>query len=283
MIILKRWMYITLMVVFIAVFLFSGGYLLNYFLNSRQAQSDYDKLANLVENVTVPTTPTLDDTIGSTDPTATAETIPAHVDVVDPETGETVSVLYQYAPIYELNNDLIGWIRVDGTNINYPVVQTPDSKNYYLKRNFDGAYSIHGTIYAQEECDVFAPSDNVTLYGHRMNDGTMFAGLLSYKKQAFWEQNRYISFDTLQEQHTYEIFAVVVIREIDGHPFQYHRFVDAKNQAEFDEFISNCKKYDLYDTGITPQYGDKILTLSTCERYVANGRVAVFARLVEDA
>ncbi len=276
-------MYITLMVVLIAVFLFSGGYLLNYFLNSRQAQSDYDALAQLVENVTVPTLPTMDETADPTDPTATVETVPTHAQIVDPDTGEIVSVLYQYAPIYELNNDLIGWIRIDGTNINYPVVQTPDSKDYYLKRNFEGESSKHGTIYAQEECDVFAPSDNVTLYGHRMNDGTMFAGLLSYKKKDFWEKNRYISFDTLQEERTYEIFAVVLINEINGHPFQYHRFVDAENQAQFDEFISNCKKYDLYDTGITPQYGDKILTLSTCERYVANGRVAVFARLVNRA
>jgi len=277
---LKRWVYIALIVIFAAVFLFSCGYLLNYYMGSRDAQSQYEDLAQLVENVTIPTAPTVNED-APTDPTATVETVPTHTEVIDPETGETVSVLHQYAPVYILNNDLVGWIRLDGTNINYPVVQTPWERDYYLKRNFEGEYSIHGTIYAQEDCDVFQPSDNVTLYGHRMNDGTMFAALLKYKKKSFWEKNPYIRFDTLQQERTYEIFAVIVIREINGHPFQYHRFVDADTPEEFDSFIRDCKKFALYDTGITPQYGDKILTLSTCERYVRNGRVVIFAKLVQ--
>lgn len=267
---LKRWMFVVLIVIFASVFLISGGYLLNYYVNSRQAQAEFDDLASLVESIqaqqpTVPetTAPAQEDSSVSTQPTAP-------------------QVLAPYAPVYEINPDMVGWIKIDGTKINYPVVQSSGRRDYYLKRSFTGEYSVHGTIYVKEECNVFRHTDNVTVYGHRMNDGSMFADLLKYKDAAFWQEHRYITFDNLYEQRTYEVFAAFSISDIANFPFQYHRFVDAQNAEEFDDFVNNCKKYAAYDTGITPTYGDKLLTLSTCERYVANGRVVVFARLVQE-
>ena len=95
------------------------------------------------------------------------------VEVTD-KNGEPLLVLPEYAPIFERNKDTVGWIKIDGTNIDFPVVQRKESTDYYLYKNFDGEYSNQGAIYVREQCDVFAPSDNLTIYGHRTNAKTMF-------------------------------------------------------------------------------------------------------------
>lgn len=269
---MRRWIYIILIIFFAIIFLGSGWYLLDYYIQSNQAAQSYNDLAQIVEKVqqqeTLPE--------GETSPT---EYVPTHVQVTDPETGEVVWLLPEYAELYTMNNDLVGWIRIDGTRVNYPVMQTPDSQDYYLKRDFYKEYSIDGSIYVREECDVFAPSDNVTIYGHRMNSGAMFADLLNYKEEAFWAENRYIRFDTLREHHTYEILAVFKISASANSGFQYHTFVDM-DEAEFEEFITQCRDRAYYDTGVTAQYGDKLITLSTCEKGNSNMRVVVVAKRI---
>lgn len=98
---------------------------------------------------------------------------------------------------------------VEGTTIDYPVMQTPDDFNFYLRRNFDKEYSNLGTPYIQENCDL-KTSDNLILYGHHMLDGGMFSDLDLYKKKSFWEKHKTIRFDTLDEIAEYEILAVIV-------------------------------------------------------------------------
>ena len=181
------------------------------------------------------------------------------------------------AALQEENPDLAGWIQIPGTTIDYPVMHTPDRPDYYLYRDFSGASSDFGCIYAEESCDPAAPSDNVTLYGHTMLDGSMFAGLHSYTDWTYWETHPDIRFDSLDAQRTYRIFAVFSTSGYTGEGFAYHSFTDAASQAEFDTFVSQCKTLSLYDTGITPEYGDKIICLSTCEYTQANGRLVVAA------
>ena len=265
---LKKWMYNALIVLLAGVFVVSGVMLAAYWLESRQQAEAYDALAALVEQAApAPDAPT--------DPTAT---VSPWVSVTDPQTGAAVQVLPEYAQLYTMNSDLVGWICLPGTKLNYPVMQTPDSPDYYLKRDFYEKSSSHGCIYAKEDCDVAGGSDNITLYGHYMKDGSMFAPLGAYRKQDYWAQNRVIQFDTLQEHHTYEIFAVFVTTASVGQGFRYHTFVQADTAQEFDDFVSQCKALSLYDTGITPQYGDKLITLSTCEYTQTNGRLVVVAR-----
>jgi sortase B len=150
-----------------------------------------------------------------------------------------------------------------------------------LRKNFYKVGASCGTIYVREACDVFEPSDNVTIYGHKMRNGTMFADLHLYKDKDFWEDNRIIHFDTLYEFHDYEIFAVFQAEANHPGSFNYHMFDDAKNAAEFDEFVSKCKSLAYYDTGITPQYGDKLITLSTCDKDIEDGRLVVVARRIQ--
>lgn len=108
--------------------------------------------------------------------------------------------LPQYQALYTQNSDLAGWIQIDGTSINYPVMQSKQDPDFYLKHNFEKADSPHGCPYVQASCDLQTPSDNILVYGHNMKDGTMFSDLLQYKRESFWEQYRIIQFDTLTAQ-----------------------------------------------------------------------------------
>lgn len=189
-------------------------------------------------------------------------------------------MIKEYSLMYALNNDMVGWIEVPGTSIDYPVVQSPYQTDFYLRRNFYKEKATCGTIYAREKCDISKPSDNVTVYGHNMRNGTMFADLHKYEKKDFWQDNSLVYFDTMYEYHTYEIFAVFISSADLSKGFSYHTFDDADNAAEFDEFVKTCKELALYDTGITPQYGEKLLTLSTCDKSIEDGRLVVVARRI---
>ena len=186
-------------------------------------------------------------------------------------------MLVEYGEIYKLNDDTVGWIRIDGTELDYPVMQTPDEPNYYLYRDFEKKDSARGSVYAREECDINEPSDNITLYGHNMRDGSMFATLNDYVYKETWENNPLIFFDTLYEYHVYKIFAVFKTEASIDKGFKYHNMIDASSKEDFDNFISTAKRLSFYDTGITPQYGDKIICLSTCEYTLENGRLVMAA------
>lgn len=181
----------------------------------------------------------------------------------------------EYRALSEENPDMVGWIRIDGTDIDYPVVQRVDEPNYYLKHDFAGRYTDFGCPFAQENCDVQAPSDNVILYGHNMKDGSMFSDLVRYQSRSFWETHRTIHFDTLTRRDEYEVLAVC---RIAADAFAFHRFVDAADAMDFADYVAACKERALYDTGVNAQYGDKLLTLSTCEYSQENGRLLVVAK-----
>ena len=174
----------------------------------------------------------------------------------------------------------MGWIKIEGTKINYPVMQTPDFADYYLNRDFYGQPSVHGCIYVNETSDVFKPSDNLLIHGHRMKDGSMFALLHKYKDKKFWQDHPLITFDTISEHHTYQILAVFLTTTSVGKGFQYYKFIDAASEAEYDAFVDRCKELSLYDTGVDAVYGDKLISLSTCEYSQSNGRLVVVAKRI---
>lgn len=261
-------LYWLLIIILVICLIVSGTHVVRYVIDSAAQKEEYDELAALVEqsrSETLPP-PTVDDDSDATQPVST-----------DPTEPTEPVILQEYQALYEKNPDTVGWMKIDGTPINYPVMQTPDRVDYYLKRNFNRVRSEYGCLYARETCDVFSPSDNVTIYGHHMNDGTMFAGLDNFVSQSFWEEYHTINFDTLYEHHTYTIFAVLTTTATQGKGFSYHLFENAEDEADFDQFIATCKELSLYDTGITPEYGDKVICLSTCEYTQINGRLVVVA------
>lgn len=165
--------------------------------------------------------------------------------------------LPQYQALYAQNSDLAGWIQIDGTNINYPVMQSKHDPDFYLKHNFEKADSPHGCPYVQANCDLQTPSDNILVYGHNMKDGTMFSDLLQYKRESFWEQHRIIRFDTMTAQAEYTVMAV--FRGEAEDLFAYYQCTDTETPQEFAAYVDACKNAALYETGVTAAYGDKLL------------------------
>ncbi len=222
---------------------------------------------------TVATQTTAATTIPTTKPTA-ATTVPTV-----PTTAPKV-ILEKLQPLYAQNPHTAGWVQVEDTMINYPVMQTPNEpewRDYYLHRNFEGAYEFRGTIYAREACDLEKPSDNIVLYGHNMADHTMFGEVLDYRYYNHYQSHKYIRFSNLYEEHTYEIFAVFRTSGTYGVGYPYYLFNEAEDEAAFDDFVAQCKALSLYEIELTPSYGDKLLTLSTCDFAIENGRLVVVA------
>lgn len=273
---IKKITYWVLIAFFSLTFIFSGYFLIDYFVNSKQQENLYNDLAGIVD-ANRPTegasTPSTGEAPDSTDPTE-GSTAPTEDPVL-------AAILPEYRAIWEMNNDLVGWIKIPDTNINYPVVQSKE-KDYYLYRNFSGEESIHGTIYAREECDVLRPSDNVTVFGHHMKDGSMFNNLDFYMRKSFWKDHQTITFDTIHEHRTYQVFAVFKTSGDAGVGYPFHVFVDAMSEDHFNQFVADIKGMSLYDTGITAEYGDKLLCLCTCEYSKWNYRLIVVAKLITE-
>ena len=174
---------------------------------------------------------------------------------------------------------MVGWIFIEGTGVNYPVMQTRNNPNYYLKRNFNKEYSDLGVPYVQENCDLSA-SDNIIIYGHHIKGGKMFGSLDKFTSKNFYEKHKIIQFNTLNEQREYQIIAVFKTVAYSASGFRYYDFVNAEDEADFNAYVGRCKELALYDTGVTAKYGDGLLTLSTCKRFAENGRLVVVAKKI---
>lgn len=248
---------------FAALFLFSCIMLAWQYADGKQSADAFDAVANLVQPEP---TPRPDTSHGQTGDSAV-------------DTDPSLTALEKYAAVYEQNSDFVGWITIDGTNINYPVMQTVNSPNYYLKRSFKKQYSNYGVPYVQENC-MLGVSDNAVVYGHNMNNGSMFADLCKYEREDFYREHPFVRFDTLYGLGEYEIVAAFKTVAYSERGFKYYHFVDAAGEDDFNAFISQCKALALYDTGVSAEYGDKLLTLSTCEYSRTNGRMVVVAKLV---
>ncbi len=178
------------------------------------------------------------------------------------------------------NSDCIGWVLVADTNISYPVMHTPADEEYYLRKDFYGGYSIAGTIFASASSSTSPRTDNIILYGHNMSNGTMFANLLNYQSQAYWQWHQTLQFDTLDAAQTYEIvYAFVVDIAAEDH-FAFYEFTTAETEQAYCDFIESCAAASLYDTGTTPVYGDQLITLVTCKGYSTTERMVVVAKAV---
>lgn len=160
---------------------------------------------------------------------------------------------------------------------------TPDDSEkgeYYIHRNFDGEYSAAGLPFIDQNCDIQSPTDNVIIYGHNMNAGTMFHDIIKYEDSEFYENHKTFSFDTIYENAIYEVVAMFYgqILDEDSDAFKYYEFVNAGNEQEFMDYVNHIKSMSVIDTGVDVKYGDTLVTLSTCAYHVENGRFAVVAK-----
>lgn len=181
-----------------------------------------------------------------------------------------------YQEVFDQYQDMVAWIKIADTMVNYPVMQKSGFKNYYLRRDINGETSTYGTPYLQENCDLNS-GDNLIIYGHAMKNGSMFGSLSAYEKESFWRQHPTIQFITRDEQKEYEIVAVFKINIDDSNSFSYWEFTTAQNAADYDSYVRQARALAFYDTRIIPKYGQQLLTLSTCEYTFTNGRLVVLA------
>ncbi len=195
--------------------------------------------------------------------------------------GERVipEILDEYKNLYNSNKRLIGWLKIDDTNIDYPVMQTTDNE-YFLTHNINQQKDRNGALFLDKDCDVLAPSTNLIVYGHHMRSGNMFGTLDKYSSEEYYKEHPEIQFDSIYEKGTYEVMYVFRSRIYNEEDvvFKYYQFIDAMSQQEFDSNMQEMAAMSLYDTGVTASYGDRLLTLSTCDYYVDDGRFVVVAK-----
>lgn len=204
--------------------------------------------------------------------------LPLEVQNHDPEDKNTD--LHHFDGLLEINEDLVGWITIKGTKINYPVLQSKEDPDFYLNHGLDQKKNSHGVPYVDYRTTV-DKSTNTIIYGHQMKNGTMFAGLNKFLEESFYEDHPTIRFNTLQGPGEYEIIAVFKTSNLVGVGFDYYNFIEATDEDEFNYFLDRVKALAIYDTLSTAHYGDQLLTLSTCEYTLEEGRLVVVAKKIK--
>lgn len=204
-----------------------------------------------------------------------------HINYTKEEEKKELVVLEKYKKLFSQNKSLIGWIKIDDTNIDYPVMQTVNNE-YYLDHNYNQQYDKNGSIFLDKDCDITNPGTNMIIYGHHMKSGKMFGNLKLYSNKSYYDEHPIIQFDTIYEEGRYQIMYVFRSRiyNEDEIVFKYYQFFDVATPEEFDSNMSEMAKLSLYDTGVTATYGDKLITLSTCDNSEQDGRFVVVAKKI---
>lgn len=242
--------YNVAILVCLAVFLVSGGLLLKRYFDDRRSESEFAALESLIV---------------SDAPAADGE--------------ETNSA--KFAALRDQNSDFIGWISIEDTKLDFPVMYAPNNKDFYLRHDFNKEYSVYGVPYLDEKTMLGAndQSENLVIYGHNMKTGTIFGCLTGYKEAGYYQQHPYVQFDTVYGDGTYEVFAAFSIDVAADTSFVYNQYVDMDEET-YDTYVEEVISRSDVDTGIRPVYGEQLLTLSTCEYSSDNGRYVVVARRV---
>lgn len=238
---------------------FSVGYLIYYYSYYEKNDIEYSELSTLVK----------EDSGGT-------------VEINYTEKQDKPPVLKKYETLYNKNRKLIGWLKIEGCDIDYPVMQTSNNE-YYLDHNYNQEYDKNGSLFLDKDCDAAFPNDNMIIYGHHMKSGKMFGNLNYYSKESFWEDNKEFTFDTIYETGTYAVMYVFrsKIYSEEEIVFKYYQFIDATSENEFNSNMEEMANMSLYDTGVTASYGDRLITLSTCDSSEEDGRFVVVAKKIK--
>lgn len=255
--------YKIILMLLIVIFAISSYFFIKEIVENKKENDIYDDLKEIVQN-----------TENSTNEND-------HTDILKNETSNLSNEnKYNLQNISKINSDVVGWIKIAGTNIDYPIMQ---NGNYYLKKDIYKNYSSHGTPYLADHCNL-KTSDNLIIYGHHMNDNTMFAQLEYYKNYNFYKNHKYINFYTLEDgqtiENTYEIVVAFKTIAYSEKGFKYYSYTNFEDLQELNNYIEQCKKLSFYNTEKSVNYGDKLITLSTCEYSQKNGRMVVVAKKI---
>ncbi|MCM1126799.1 MAG: class B sortase [Lachnospiraceae bacterium] len=241
------------------------GYFGVYYFFSIRTNAEYEQLAELKGS----------DVLGNV--SQQKDTLLVHRTALD-----LPDVLDDYKTLYEKNKKLIGWIKIDDTIIDYPVMQTSDNE-YYLDHNYNQEYDKNGSLFLDCDCNIYPRSTNLIIYGHHMKSGQMFGQLQKYAKESYGEKHSVIQFDSIYEKAEYQVMYVFrsQVYNEDDMVFKYYQFINANSEEEFNSYMKEMEAMSLYDTGVTASYGDSLLTLSTCDHSQTDGRFVVVAKRIK--
>lgn len=225
-------------------------------------------------------------TEGQTDP-GPPESAPQETEETSQETVPETSPQPEltenpYKDYFLQNEDMAAWLYVDGTRMDYPVMWTPRDEEYYLLKDFEGNYDKNGCLILDTDSSLDPVTTNLIIHGHNMRSGAMFGDLMDYEDEEFARDHAVMLLYTPEGIRTYEVLAAFysqVYKKTDE-VFKFYKFFQADTQEEFDDFYDNIRELSLYDTGVTAEFGDRFLTLSTCAYHVENGRFVVVAKEV---
>ena len=245
------------------------GYFFLYYIVAERTNASYQELASL-KNSEV-----LAEPVNKGEKKKTIVVRGEQEEIVLPD------VLDDYKTLYNKNKRLIGWLKIDDTIIDYPVMQTSNNE-YYLDHNFNQEKDNNGSIFMDKDCVAYPRSQNLILYGHHMKSGKMFGDLEKYAKESYYEKHSIINFDTIYEKSVYQVMYVFRTRVLKENEiaFKYYQFIEANSWEEFNSYMNEMAGMSLYDTGATAEYGDELLTLSTCDHSQTDGRFVVVAKRI---
>lgn len=192
------------------------------------------------------------------------------------------SILPEYDELYQENQDLYGWIEIEDTVINYPVMYTPNNPNFYLRRNWNKEYSVSGCIFIDGRSN--GETENIIIYGHNMDNETMFGTLNKYKEKEYYQEHKYIQFDTIYEKAIYEIIAVskaIAYNNVSEGEYSFYNNIELNSKEKFNEYISFIKENSYYEIESNTEYGCEIITLCTCDYWADNARLLVVAKKIK--
>lgn len=260
----KRGILILLLLVFLGVGTYAGTKLYQELSDRKRSKDTFSELAQLIQPAQTETAP-----ISTTEPEEQTQPLAGQTESTEQETQPAKPHKRDILALMEKNADCIGWVCIEDTAVDYPVMYTPDEPQRYLYADFYGDYSTPGTPFMDGKCGY--TSDNLTIYGHNMKNGTMFSALRYYVNQEHRDEHPIIEFETEDGCGSYTIFAVARINNVN----RWYSFHTAADEADFDQMVAYLKSIALYDTGITPTYGQQLLTLSTCYGSSKDGRLIV--------
>ncbi len=255
-----------------------------------QTSAGIEELRNQAEAEQSGPTPSPEPSSREPTPTSTPESTPTPTPeptvTLPPEPTPTPTpepVVNPYRDSFLANSDMAAWLQIPDTVIDYPVMWTPRDEEYYLRKAFDGSKNSNGCLILDTDSCLDPLTTNLIIHGHNMKSGAMFGTLLDYEDEEFYQEHKTMTLYTKDCQRNYEVIAVFrsqVYKKSDQ-VFKFYQFFQAETQEEFDDFYRNIMAMSIYDTGVTAEFGDHFLTLSTCAYHTETGRFVVVAKEVE--
>ena len=199
-------------------------------------------------------------------------------DDTDEKVSNLVTLKMEY--LKKKNHDLTGWLRISGSEIDYPIMFKEDDNDYYLEHDFFGNSDRNGLLVLDKRCSSDLLDNHLLIHGHNMKSGAIFGTLKYYKDEAYMRKHQAIELDTDTEQRFYEVIAVLDTNSTGENGFNYGDYIDLDDKDTFDSYVANVKQRSMHKIASTATFGDELLTLSTCDYTMKNGRLLVVAKRV---